>query len=255
MKNTNKKTIWQRIWLGIKHAWNLPSLPISVERVHNYYLTRIFRVIGGISIVLFLSSPNWIEKNSYLYWIVLILALLHFLYIFIISIIKMWYITYLWRNNKLEIRNSPVDHIVSLTLKLATCIKGACVAGGAGATVLGLGFGADKLLEQAGYTPVFTRIVGNQVGNILHHLGYEGNKEYLELQKRMLEIERRTKNIKELTKIVDEIENNESFVELKEDLKDFKNEFIKELQKEKNIKDAENNKILTELKKIKKNWK
>jgi len=84
---------------------------------------------------------------------------------------------------KLEVRNSPLDHIASLTLKLATCIKGACVAGGASATVLGLGFGADKLLE--------------------------------------------------------------------EDLKDFKKEFINELQKEKNMKDIQQSKILAELKKIK----
>ena len=138
--NSKKKTILQRIWLGIKLAWNLPSLPTYVEKFHNYPLTRIFRVIGGVSIILFLSS-NWIEKDSYLYWIILILAMLHFSYIFTISLIKLGYIIHLWKNKKLEVRNSPLDHIASLTLKLATCIKGACVAGGAGATVLGLGFG------------------------------------------------------------------------------------------------------------------
>ena len=41
---------------------------------------------------------------------------------------------------------------------MATCIKGACVAVGASATVLGLGFGADKLLEKAGHTPFFLRL-------------------------------------------------------------------------------------------------
>jgi uncharacterized protein (DUF2267 family) len=175
------------------------------------------------------------------------------MYIFVISIIKISYITYLWKNKKLEVRNSPLDHIASLTFKLATCIKGACVAGGASATVLGLGFGADKLLEEAGYTPMFRRTIGSHVGNILSHFGYEGNKDYLELQKRVLEIEKRTKSIKELTKIVSEMENNESFVELKGDLKEFKEEFVKELQKEKDIKDTEKSKILSELKKIKTN--
>jgi hypothetical protein len=254
MENKNKKTIGQRLWLGLKYAWNIPSLPIKIDKIHNYYLTRIFRVLGGISIVLFLSSPDWIEKNFYLHWIILILALLHFLYIFIISVIKIGYIAYLWKNKKLEVRNSPIDHIASLTVKLATCIKGACVAGGAGATVLGLGFGADKLLEQAGYAPVFKKTVGNQVGNILSYWGYEGNQEYLELQKKALEVEKRTKNIKELTKIVNEMENNESFNELKDEIKEFKDEFLKELQKEKIMKSSENSKILAELKKIKKNW-
>ena len=43
------------------------------------------------------------------------------------SFIKIGYIVYLWKNKKLEVRNSPIDHIASLTLKLTTCIKGACV--------------------------------------------------------------------------------------------------------------------------------
>jgi hypothetical protein len=133
------------------------------------------------------------------------------------------------------------------------CVKGVCVAGSGGATILGLGFGVDKLLEEGGYTPLFKRTIGNQVGNLLSYLGYETNAEHIELQKKIHEIEKRTKNIKELTKIVNEMENNESFVGLKEDIKDFKDEFIKELQKEKNIKNIEKSKILNELKKIKKN--
>ena len=61
-----------------------------------------------------------------IYWWYL-LAMIQFLYIAVISIIKIGYIVYLWKNKKLEVRNSPIDHIASLTLKLATYIKGACV--------------------------------------------------------------------------------------------------------------------------------
>lgn len=86
----------------------------------------------------------------------------------------------------MEIRNSPLDQLASLTIKLAACIKGACVAGGTSATIMGLGFGADKLLEEAGYTPLKKKTVGNQLGKILTNLGYQGNNEYIELQKRML---------------------------------------------------------------------
>jgi len=118
------KTILQRIWLGIKLGWKLPSLPASVEKYHNYPLTRIFRVIGGISIILFLSSPSWVG-NSYFYWIVFILAMLQFLYIIVISLIKIGYIVYLWKNKNLEVRNSPLDYIASSTVKLATWIEDA----------------------------------------------------------------------------------------------------------------------------------
>ena len=112
--NTNK-TILSRIWLGLKLSWSLPSLPVSVNEFHNYPIVRILRVIGGISIILFLSSPNWIG-DSYLYWIIFVFAMLQFLYIICISFIKIGYIVYLWKNKKLEVRNSPLDHLASLTL-------------------------------------------------------------------------------------------------------------------------------------------
>ena len=249
----NNKSISSRIWKGIKLGWNLPSLPESVSKFHNHPLVRILRVIGGISIILFLSSPKWIG-NSYLYWIIFTLAMMHFLYITSISFIKIYYIIHLWRNKKLEVRNSPLDEVASLTFKLAACIKGACVTGGASATVLGLGFGADKLLEEAGSAPFFKKAVGNQLGNILASFGYQGNNEYLELQRRMLEVKQRTSNMDELNKIISEIENNDAFIGLRNELKEFKDEFYKELQREQNIKRAEQSKILSEIKNIRKNW-
>lgn len=228
-------------------------MPGSVNNFHNHPLVRIFRVIGGISIILFLSSPSWI-KDSFLHWIIFTMAMSHFSYILIISVIKIYYIIYLWKNKKFEVKNSPIDHVASLAFKLAACAKGVCVAGGASATVLGLGFGVDKLLEEAGHAPFFKKILGNQLGNILSSLGYSGNSEYIELQKRMLEVKQRAKNIDELNNIISEIENNDSFKGLRDDLKEFKAEFNKELQNEKRIRDIQQSKILSELKNIKKNW-
>jgi hypothetical protein len=109
------------------------------------------------------------------------------------------------------------------------------------------------LLEEAGHSPFFKKAVGKQIGNILVQLGYQGNNEYLELKKQISEIQYRTKNIDELTKIVDSLENDESFVELKKDLKEFKEEFVKEIQKEREIKNIEQSKILNQLKDVKKN--
>lgn len=50
MKN-NKKTIFQRLLIGLKVGWNAPVLPPKVLNFHNNPLIRIFRVIGGISIL------------------------------------------------------------------------------------------------------------------------------------------------------------------------------------------------------------
>ena len=79
-----------------------------------------------------------------------------------------------------------MNQVAYLTVKLATCIKGACVSGAATATVLGLGFGADKLLEQGGYPPVFKKTVGSGLGKALSTMGYSPNSEYNELKSKML---------------------------------------------------------------------
>jgi len=102
LKKYSSKNILSRVWHGLKLAWNLPSLPDSVSKFQSYPLVRILRVIGGVSIVLFLSPySSGLLENYLLYWIIFYLAMLQFLYIFIISIIKIFYIVYLWKNKKL----------------------------------------------------------------------------------------------------------------------------------------------------------
>ena len=49
------------------------------------------------------------------------------------------------------------------------------------------------------------------------------------------------------------MEKNDSFIGLKKDLKEFKEEFLKEINKEKKIKEINESKILSELKNIRKN--
>ena len=49
------------------------------------------------------------------------------------------------------------------------------------------------------------------------------------------------------------MENDDSFVGIRKDLKEFKEEFSKELNNEKRIIDIQQSKILSELKNIKKN--
>lgn len=69
----------------------------------------------------------------------------------------------------------------------------------------------------------------------------------------MLEVKEKTKNIEQLNKIVSDMENNDSFNELKKDLKEFREQFIKQLEKEKKLKAIEQSKILADIKNIKKN--
>ena len=95
--------------------------------------------------------------------------------------------------------------------------------------------------------------MGNQLGNILSNFGYYPNEEYLELQIIMLDIKQRVKNIEELNIILNEIEKDDSFIELRKEFKEFKDEFHKELQREKNTKRFQQSKVLAQLKSLIKN--
>ena len=107
-KIINMRKFFKDVWIGLKFAFKVPSLPESISRFHNYALTRIFRVLGGISIVLFLSCPSWIG-NYFTYWIIFIFAMSQFLYILIISVIKICYIIYLWKNKKIRGKKLPLE--------------------------------------------------------------------------------------------------------------------------------------------------
>ena len=87
-----KKTYFQRIIKGFTIAFNTPSLPDYVLHIHNHIFTRIFRVLGGMSIVFLLSGNKSYLVNddiiSPLYYVILIVGLIHFMYIIIIKIIR-----------------------------------------------------------------------------------------------------------------------------------------------------------------------
>ena len=157
-----KKTIFQRIWSGLKVGWNAPVLPKSVQKFHSYPLTRIFRVIGGISIITFLSKKYLLFSYPFNF-IILFIALLHFIYITIISFIKLFYGIRVLRSNKLEVRNSPIDKLAGTTGKLLYCWKYGCQAGSASLGLVGTSFLIDSILEAGNQEKIFTPLIGKGV--------------------------------------------------------------------------------------------
>jgi hypothetical protein len=160
--NKNNKTIIQRIIIGLKPGWNIPSLPSKVLKFHNYIFTRIFRVIGDISIVAFLSR-TYINLLIYLQYLVLLMSLLHFSYILMIKIIKIIYGIKLWKSGKLDVRNSPFDKLASSAAKALQCWEFDCELGSAGLGLVGSSFLIDQILEGGGQEKIFTPLIGNTV--------------------------------------------------------------------------------------------
>jgi hypothetical protein len=59
--------------------------------------------------------------------IISLIAIIHLCYILIISFIRLRYIHYFFKNGQLEVRNSPVDRIITLAFKLLMCAKYGCL--------------------------------------------------------------------------------------------------------------------------------
>jgi hypothetical protein len=95
-------------------------LPPKVLSFHNHPFIRIFRVIGRISVITFLSKKYLFFIYPFNY-IVLLFALLHSIYIAIISIIKLFYGIKVLKSDKLEVRNSPIDKLAGTAGKILYC--------------------------------------------------------------------------------------------------------------------------------------
>lgn len=161
-KNKNKKTILQRVWLGIKIGWNVPMLPPKVISFHNHPSRRIFRVLGGISVVTFLLKRHLLLIYPFNY-IVLFFALLHFMYIAIISLTKLYSGIKVLRSDKLEVKNSPVDKLATAADKILFCWKYRYPAGSAGLGLVGTSFLMDSMLEAGNQEKIFTPLIGKGV--------------------------------------------------------------------------------------------
>lgn len=155
----DKKTIIQRIWFGVKVGWNTPMIPPKVSIFHNHPLTRISRVVGSICVVMYLSN-KYLLLMFPLNYIALVFALLHFIYIVIISIIKLVYGIKVWRDKKLEIRNYSIDRLATAAGKILYCWKYGCQVG---LGLVGTLFLIDSMLEAGNQEKVFTPLIGKGV--------------------------------------------------------------------------------------------
>lgn len=234
MKSTNKntKTMFQRIITGLKVGWNTPMLPDKVIAFNNYPLMRIFRVIGGITVITVL-----LKKHLLLWWpfqyLVLFIALLHISYFTIINLMKVFYGIYkLWRGD-LNVKNSPLDRLASLGGNLLYCWKVGCYVASSGLSLAGASVVVDTILEAGGQEKVFTPLLGK--GAKLFVKGKPVDTLYTQINKnirRLKDANDRFKELKELTEACD-IKDEEVFS--KEDQKAIKSalEEVKNVEKSK----------------------
>ena len=249
MKITTQK-VFKDIWIGIKFAFKLPSLPESVNKFHNNPITRVFRVMGGISILFVLSGSEFAKK--YLFYVIFPLAFLQFIYIIVINLIKFFYIIYLWRNKKLEVRNSPLNRLASFSVTLISCVKGTCVLGLSGGTALGMGLGIDELLINYGRDPIFRDTLGKGLDKVLTSMGFENpHKDIPKIDGSIKELKFRYNKLVELDKDINDLSSLTQQAGIKDSdfVKEIKEDIKTRIEEEKRSIAIQQSKILSQLNK------
>lgn len=168
MKNNNsnnKKKInnfprFNLVKLGLIKVYQTPTLPAHIISLNNYIFMRIFRVIGGICLLLTLSKKIF-DFNEYIVYLVIVINLLFLIYQFILLLYRIINIYKILKSDQLDVRNSPINKYVTMLTKGLLCIKGACEGGILTGTVLGTGIAFDWALESANKEKVFSPLVGN----------------------------------------------------------------------------------------------
>lgn len=245
MKKTFKDFIYG-VRLGIK----LSLLPEPISKYHNNTLIRVFRVLGGISILLILTKAEIINK-PYIYIMVFVLAFLQFIYIIIISIIKFCYYIYLLKNKRLKVRNSPLNRIATFGLNLVACVKGTCQYGITAGAALGLGISIDELLLHSGREPVFRYTLGKSLDQVLNNVGIENpNKDINIASNNIKTLRYKYRNLVDLNKDINELDSLSKDVDVNDSefLEEIKKDIKKRIEIEKSSIIKSESKILSDLK-------
>ena len=182
--------ILRRILIGAKKGWNTPTLPNNILEFQMHPLIRILRVLGGISTVLILTKKSLLFPDVFLY-IFLLFTLMFFIYHIYISYHRVKYMYKTLKSDKLDIKNSPIDRVSTLAVKVLWCIKGSCDQLPNIGLGLSLGAVTDQILENSGRKPVFmpflggvlNKVIGNETVDSIYAKRKEAYKELLSLDK------------------------------------------------------------------------
>jgi hypothetical protein len=104
--------------LGAKLAWNIPSLPKKVSDFYSHIFTRMFRIIGGVTVLITIRKGyDYIQFHNYFNELlcniittsIYLFASIFIIFTVIINLIKIYYTIFLLLKKPeiFEIRNSP----------------------------------------------------------------------------------------------------------------------------------------------------
>jgi hypothetical protein len=111
-----------RLTKGIKKGFLTPTLPLYIINVQKNPIVRIFRVLGGISVLLILTKRLHILGHGLLYTISLSIciffSLVFGIYLIFITYHRIKYMIKVFKSDDLDIKNSPLDRLASIAARI-----------------------------------------------------------------------------------------------------------------------------------------
>lgn len=116
------KNIFSRFYIGVKKGLFTPTLPNHIIQLNHNPIIRIFRVLGGISILLILTHRLNYLGEGLLYFSALVfctvLALFFSLYLIFLTYYRIKHMIKVLKSDDLDIRNSPLDRFASIAARI-----------------------------------------------------------------------------------------------------------------------------------------
>lgn len=210
VKMQNKKNIIYRFYIGVKKGLFTPTLPNHIILLNKNPFIRIFRVLGGISILLILTHRLDYLGAGLLYFyglsVCTLLAFLFSLYLIFLTYHRIKHMIKVLNSDDLDVRNSPLDRFASIVARIILCSKGFCETAAPVGVVFGGMAGIDELRKAKGLEPIF---LPKLAGWILPET--DTNKQIKQMRYEEASLERNSKELdayKEENSIVDSFEKN-----------------------------------------------
>lgn len=148
------KKILKDIKLGLGLTIKTPTLGPDMVTILNYPLVRVYRVIGGFSLVLFIGQSKITFLPFEFFIFIMPLAFSFVLFQFYIAYYKFIHIRRLFKEKKLEIRNSPLNRLATFIYQTGLSLKGSCEYAITITTILGFSIGLDTFFTNSPSTPI-----------------------------------------------------------------------------------------------------
>lgn len=103
----NPLSLRERLFIGIKKGWNTNTLPSHIIKLQLNPLIRIFRVLGGMSVLGILTN-SLTDLNRYILYIGAFITFMYFLYQMYISYHRVLHMYWVIKNKKFDIRHPPL---------------------------------------------------------------------------------------------------------------------------------------------------